>query len=112
MLNLRFCWVCAVAGMAEKKPSIGRQKTFIVENAGVLDKVARETILRIVMMEVGRVVPGAGVPVVLEHGAAKTPSIDLDALGRHKPEVLRQVYNIVAVRRNLLNEPAGGGRAA
>lgn len=87
-------------------PSETRQKTFVVENAEILDNETQLTILRLVMMEVGRG-SGAG-PVVLEHGATGLVSINLDNIPN--PDVIRHIYNIVRVRRAALDEPAHCGR--
>ena len=96
---------------ARGAPPLGRQKSFIVENAGILDCETKKAILRLVMMEIGRVAPGGGDgggepearPVVLEQGATKEVSIDLDNIDN--PEVVLQLYNIVNNRRASLMEP-------
>jgi hypothetical protein len=99
--------------VARGAPPLGRQKSFIVENAGILDSETKKAMLRLVMMEIGRMAPGGGEglggepaprPVVLEQGATKEVSIDLDNIDN--PEVILQLYNIVNNRRASLNEPA------
>ncbi len=91
-------------------PPISRQKTFIVENANILDFKTKKTILSLVMMEVGRVatsaVPAGGVvarQVVIENGTTSELSINLDNID--KPEVLLHIYNIVSGRRAALSAP-------
>jgi hypothetical protein len=92
-------------------PSISRQKTFIIDNAAVLDVNAQMSILRIVMLEVGKTITVAGTdgnaesrPVILESGRGKRPAIHLDNL--ENPEVILHIYNIVNNRRDALNVPA------
>lgn len=97
-------------------PPTSRQKTFIVENADILDVDTKKAILRIVMMEVGKEVTVGGVdgraaqtnPVVLENRTTREVSINLDSIDT--PEVIHHIYNIVSNRRALLNEPAHGGK--
>jgi hypothetical protein len=83
-----------------RPPSMAQQKSFIVENAGILNRETRLAILAIVMMEVG---PG----VVKEVGSAREVDIDLDAVAAANVEVLAHVYNIVLTRREALSQPAG-----
>jgi hypothetical protein len=87
-------------------PSVGRQKAFIVENAGVLDRKTKLEILAIVMMEVG---PTA----VTETGGAdrEEVNIDLSAVAAANAEVLGHLYNIVQARLRLLSQPARLGDA-
>ena len=91
-------------------PPLGRQKSFIVENAGILDRETKKAVLRLVMMEIGRVASSGGEadpeprPVVLEQGTTKEVSIDLDNID--SAEVILQLYNVVNNRRAALNEPA------
>jgi hypothetical protein len=83
--------------------SIGAQKTFIVENAGILNQEIKLAILSIVMMEIGAsVVTEAG-------GATKEVNIDLDRVAEINEDVIRHIYNVVAARRESLSQPAGGG---
>ncbi len=82
-------------------PPPARQKSFICENAGILDLETKRAILRLVMMEAGSARDRR--PVVLEQGAAKEVSIDLDVI--ENLEVVLQLYNIVSHRRASLNEP-------
>jgi hypothetical protein len=81
-------------------PSAGQQKSFIIENAGILNRETKLTILNIVMLEVGK---GA----VIESGSAKEVDIDLDRVSSINEVVLPIIYNIVAARREALNQPAG-----
>jgi hypothetical protein len=87
-------------------PSASRQKTFIVENAGVLNRETKLAILSIVMMEIG---PG----VATETGSlgAKEVDIDLDAVTDKNEEVLGHIYNIVRARLESLNLPARAGQS-
>ncbi len=86
---------------ARGPPPPARQKSFICENAGILDLETKRAILRLVMMEIGAA--RGPRPVVLEQGAAKEVSLDLDNI--ENPEVVLQLYNIVSHRRASLNEP-------
>jgi hypothetical protein len=93
-------------------PPPSRQKSYIVENAGILDPDTKKTILRIVMMEVGKF-GGARAsqtprPVVLENGTTGEISIHLDHIDN--AEVVLHIYNIVSNRRAALNEPAHAGK--
>jgi hypothetical protein len=92
-------------------PSPARQRTFIVDNADILDRETKLVILRIVMMESGSAPAGAdsapagaGGPVVLENSTSGEVSINLDAIA--DDAVVNHIYNIVANRRRALNEPA------
>ena len=51
--------------------SIGQQKSFIIENATILNKETKIAILSIVMMEIGP-------SVIMEAGGSKEVDIDLD----------------------------------
>ena len=86
--------------IAPRAPSIGQQKTFIVENAGILNRETKLAILSIVMMEIGP-------SVVMETGGTKEVDIDLDAVTEANEEVLHHIYNIVQMRREALSQPAG-----
>ena len=99
-------------------PSVARQKEFIRENAGILNRETRLAILSLVMMEVGQTVvlgaeggaPGREATVVFETGGAATEvDVDLDVLALANEEVVGHIYNIVAARRESLNHPAGTG---
>jgi hypothetical protein len=81
-------------------PSIGQQKTFIIENAGILNRETKLAILAIVMMEIG---PG----VIMETGGTREIDVDLDAVTLANEEVIAHIYNIVLTRREALNQPAG-----
>lgn len=85
---------------ASRSPSVGQQKTFIIENADILNRETKLAILSITMMEIGS-------SVVMETGGAKEVDIDLDAVAMANEEVLRHIYNIVATRREALSQPAG-----
>jgi len=99
----------------EPPPSISRQKTFVVENGGILDRDTKKAILRLVMMEIGKtttVVDAAGEeeirPVVLENQTTGEVSVHLDNI--ENPDVVLHIYNIVSNRRASLNEPANSGK--
>jgi len=83
-------------------PSTSRQKSFIVENSGILNLAAKRSILSIVMMEIGP-------SVVLESGGAQETNIDLDAVGDTNEEVLAHIYNIAWARLQAMNQPARAG---
>jgi hypothetical protein len=84
-----------------RAPSVGQQKTFIIENVDILNRETKVAILSIVMMEVG---PG----VIMEAGGFEEEvNIDLDAVARTNEDALRHIYNIVAARREALNRPTG-----
>lgn len=85
---------------APRAPSTGQQKTFIVENAGILNRETKLAILSIVMMEIGP-------SVVMETGGTREVDIDLDAVTEANEEVLHHIYNIVQTRREALSQPAG-----
>lgn len=88
---------------AEQKPnneiSITRKKKFIVENANILNKDIKITILSLVMMEVGH-------SVIMETNTKKEVDINLDILEMKNIEVLNHIYNIVKKRLDILNQPA------
>lgn len=79
--------------------SIGRKKKFIVENASILNKDIKLTILSLVMMEVG-------LSVIMETNTKKEVDINLDILETKNIEVLNHIYNIVKKRLDILNQPA------
>lgn len=81
-------------------PSVSQQKAFIIENAGILNRDTKLVILNIVMMEVGK-------DAIVESGSAKEVDIDLDRVSAINEEVLPHIYNVVAARRESLNQPAG-----
>jgi len=83
-------------------PSIGRQKSFIVEHAGILNRETKLAILSIVMMEIGPT-------VVMETGGSREVDIDLDATASANEEVLGHIYNIVRARLETLSQPARAG---
>jgi len=92
------------SGSAPRAPSIGQQKTFIVENANILNRETKLAIISIVMMEIGP-------SVVMETGGTKEVDIDLDAVAEANEEVLYHIYNIVQTRREALSQPAGPQQA-
>jgi hypothetical protein len=81
-------------------PSLSQQKTFIVENTGILNHETKIAILSIVMMEIGPA-------VVMETGGAKDVDINLDSVASINEEVINHIYNIVCARREALSHPAG-----
>ena len=83
-----------------RTPSTSQQKTFIVENANILNRETKLAILAIVMMEIGP-------SVVMETGGSKEVDIDLDAVTAANEEVIAHIYNIVLARRKSLGQPAG-----
>ncbi len=99
-------------------PSLSRQKTYIVENADILDMDTKKAILCTVMMEVGKerairdnvnkegTAPSGGetVPIVSENLTARELSINLDNI--ESAEVILHIYNSVYNRRAALDEPA------
>ena len=88
-------------GEGSRAPSTGQQKTFIVENAVILNRETKLAILAIVMMEIG---PAA----IMETGGTKEVDVDLDAVNE---EVIAHIYNIVLTRREALSQPAGAQAA-
>jgi len=80
-----------------KIPSINRQKTFIVDNAGILDYENKRTIIMLVMMH------ESSQNAIFENRTAKNISIDLDQIDN--PDLILQLYNIVNNKRNVLNQP-------
>ena len=99
----------------EPPPSVSRQKSFIVENGGILDVDTKKAILRLVMMEIGKTVTVTAAdgskeerPVVLENRTTKEVSVNLDNVD--SPEIILHIYNIVSNRRASLNEPANGSK--
>ena len=87
-----------------RAPSTSQQKTFIVENANILNRETKLAILAIVMMEIGP-------SVVMDTGGTKEVDIDLDAVTAANEEVIAHIYNIVLARRNSLGHPAGAQAA-
>ena len=90
------------ATKAPQQPSIGRQKSFIIENAGILNRETKLAILSIVMMEIGPT-------VLMETGGTREVDIDLDAVVAANEEVIGHIYNIVRARLETLNQPARAG---
>jgi hypothetical protein len=83
-------------------PSVGRQKSFIIEHADILGRETQLAILSIVMMEIG--------PTVVMD-TAREVDINLDAVSEANEEVLAHIYNIVRARLESLNQRAGAGGA-
>jgi hypothetical protein len=83
--------------------SVGQQKSFIIENATILNRETKLAILSIVMMEIGP-------SVIMEAGGSREVDIDLDAVAASNEEVLAHIYNIVQTRRSALSRPAGTTR--
>ena len=83
--------------------SIGQQKSYIIENATILNRETKLAILSIVMMEIGPT-------VIMEAGGSREVDIDLDAVAESNEEVLAHIYNIVQTRRAALSRPAGTAR--
>ena len=92
------------SGGAPRAPSISQQKTFIVENANILNRETKLAIISIVMMEIGP-------SVIMETGGAKEVDINLDTVAEANEEVLYHIYNIVLTRREALSQPAGPQQA-
>lgn len=88
--------------------SLDAKKTFIVENAGLLNAEVQRSILRLVIMEVGTVIQEAGTNVVFEAGGARGVDVNLDAVAAANPDVLTHIYNIVRTRREVLCTPKVG----
>ena len=85
---------------AVRLPSISQQKTFIVDNASILNRETRLAILTLVMMEVGP-------SVVMGANGASGVDIDLDSVATANAEVISHIYNIMFMRREALSQPAG-----
>jgi hypothetical protein len=81
--------------------SLDAKKTFIVENASLLNAEVQRSILRLVIMEVGT-------DDVFEAGGARGVDVDLDAVAAANPDVLTHIYNIVRTRREVLCTPKVG----
>jgi hypothetical protein len=81
--------------------SLDAKKTFIVENAGLLNAEVQRAILRLVIQEVGS-------DVVFEAGGARAVDVDLDAVAAANPDVLTHIFNIVRTRREVLCTPKVG----
>lgn len=77
--------------------SVGTQKTFVIDNANILDRATKLAILKIVMLEVGP-------DPIMEDSAKKNLGINLDLI--ENEEIIRNIYNIVYHRREALSRPA------
>ena len=88
--------------MPPRATSVAQQKTFICENAAILNRDTKLSILSIIMMEIGPA-------VVMEKATASASEvdIDLDAVAAINEEVIAHLYNIVLARREALSQPAG-----
>jgi hypothetical protein len=81
-------------------PSLSKQKAFIAENAGILNRETKIAILRIVMQEIeGK--------AVMENSGTKEVDINLDICAEANEEVIHHIYNMVRARLDSLNQPAG-----
>lgn len=90
-------------------PSIQRQKCFIVENSGHLNRGTQLSILAVVMMEVGpSAETAAGRKVVVAESGRTGVDIDLNVIEAANPEVITHIYNITHARIAALNRPAAG----
>jgi hypothetical protein len=78
-----------------------RQKTYIIDNAPLLDVMTKRTILSLIMMEIGET-------AILENSSSDQveTNVDLDIVTERNPEVLTSIYNIVRARRDALDQPA------
>jgi hypothetical protein len=83
-------------------PSLGRQKSFITENAAILNRETKLAILSIVMMEIGP-------SVAMEPTGVKEVDINLDAVAEADEDVLGHIFNIVRSRLESLNQPVRPG---
>lgn len=81
-------------------PSISKQKSFIIENAGILNRETKLAILRIVMQEIGD-------DAVMENSGSKEVDINLDACATSNEDVVHHIYNMVKARLDTLNQPVG-----
>lgn len=79
--------------------SINKKKKFIKENATILTRDIKVTILSLIMMDVGK-------SVIMETSSKKEVDINLDLLETKNIEVLNHIYNIVKKRFDILNQPA------
>jgi hypothetical protein len=87
-------------GTARRAPTANQRKDFILDNADLLNRKTKITIISIVLMEIG--------PSVVSEAAGREVNIDLDAVADISGEVLTHIYNIVLARRRALSQPAGG----
>lgn len=82
-------------------PTLYKQKKFIIENAHILNKEIKISILSIVIMEIGK--------EVISHGiGTKGVNINLDTIQEINPEIITHIYNIVKMRLNTLSKPVKG----
>ena len=84
-------------------PSLARQKTYIVENGDILNLATRKSILRIVLMDIGKSAADEQF-VIIKNQASADVSLNLDKIDN--PDVVLHIFNIVSNRRASLNEPA------
>jgi len=82
-------------------PTLHRQKKFIIENAHILNKEIKISILSIVMMEIGQNVISPGIGI-------KGVNINLDMIEEINHEIITHIYNIVQMRLNALSKPVKG----
>lgn len=86
-------------------PSVSRQKSYIIDQSGILDRKTKLAILSLVMMEIGQA-------AVRETGVARDVDVDLDVVCETNEEVLGHIYNIMRARLASLSLPAGAAGAA
>jgi|UniRef100_A0A6C0I018 hypothetical protein len=82
-------------------PTLHRQKKFIIENAHILNKEIKISILSIVMMEIGKDVISSGM-------GTKGVNINLDAIEEINAEIITHIYNIIKMRLTTLSKPVKG----
>lgn len=81
-------------------PSLAKQKSFITDNAGNLNRETKIAILRIVTMEVGDA-------AVAESSNGRDVDVNLDRCAELNEDVVRHIYNMVRSRLDVLNQPLG-----
>ncbi len=83
-----------------RAPSLSQQMNFIIENAGILDRKIKISIMTIVNFEVGE-------EFIKENLTTKDVDINLDKVGEKNPEAISHIYNLVLSRLKALNNPVG-----
>jgi len=84
--------------MNSNLPNKNKQKAFIIENAHILNKDIKMSILSIVMMEIGSSVISSSIGI-------KGLNINLDSIEKINPEIITHIYNIVKNRLDTLSKP-------
>lgn len=79
--------------------SIRQMKAFSTENEYLLNKSCRLDILEVVVSH------GCG-SCILTAGERREVTIDLDALATKSPTALQRIHDIIAQRREMLDQPA------